>query len=188
MISVYLILLTLILATSHYISRCPLWSSFLSLIKQSIIDVNNHLNGILSSFDSLYKELSSGFWLVDNFPDHFSFYTVNHKDKDIKNAHLCKLNKVFKDFLVDSKTVIVIFNTSIRNNVATSISHVCLGHNILAKNIHYAVNVISNEVKLFVIRCRINQVIQVIDIACIIVITDAIHSTRWIFDSLSHPY
>jgi len=185
MISVYLILLTLILATSHYISRYPLWSLFPSLIKQSIIDVNNHLNGILSS---LHKELSSGFWLVDNFPDHFSFYTVNHKDKDIKNAHLCKLNKVFKDSLVDSKTVIVIFNTSIRNNIATSISYVCLGHNILAKTIHHAVNVISTEVKLFVIRCRINQVIQVIDTACIIVITDAIHSTRWIFDSSSHPY
>ena len=176
------------MATSYYISRCLLWSSFPSLIKQSIINVNNHLNGILSSFDFLHKELSSGFWLVDSFPNHFSFYTVNHKDKDIKNAHLCKLNKVFKDSLVDSKTVIVIFNTSIRNNVATSISHVCLGHNILAKTIHHAVNVISTEVKLFVIRCRINQVIQVIDIVCIIVITDAIHSTRWIFDSSSHSY
>ena len=79
---------------------------------------------------------------------------------------------------MDSKTVIIVFNTSIKNNVAISISQVHLGHNILAKTIHHAVNVISTKVKLFAIRCRINQVIQVIDAACIIVITDAIHSTR----------
>jgi len=40
-------------------------------VKSSIVDTNNHLNGIFSSFDSLYKELSPSFRQVDSFSDHF---------------------------------------------------------------------------------------------------------------------
>jgi len=36
-------------------------------IKSSIVNTNNHLNDILLFFDSLYKELSPGFCLVDTF-------------------------------------------------------------------------------------------------------------------------
>ena len=36
-------------------------------IKSFIVHVNNCLNGILSSFNSLYKELSPGFCLVNIF-------------------------------------------------------------------------------------------------------------------------
>ena len=36
-------------------------------IKNFIVDVNNCLNSILSSFNSLYKKLSPGFYLVDIF-------------------------------------------------------------------------------------------------------------------------
>ena len=50
-------------------------------VKSSIIDANNYLNGIFSSFDPFHKELSSSFRLVDNFPDHFYFHIVNCKDK-----------------------------------------------------------------------------------------------------------
>jgi len=49
--------------------------------KSSIIDANNYLNGIFSSFDPFHKELSSNFRPVDNFPDLFSFQIVNYKDK-----------------------------------------------------------------------------------------------------------
>ena len=48
-----------------------------SKIKGFIIDINNHLNKVLSSFDSLNKEHSSGFYLVNTFSDHFSFLSVN---------------------------------------------------------------------------------------------------------------
>ena len=42
--------------------------------------------------------------------------------------------------------------------------------------------------QLFAIRYIINQVVQVTEAMCIIVITGAIHSARWIFDSLTYPY
>jgi len=50
------------------------------------------------------------------------------------------------------------------------------------------VNITLTEAKLFTIRCRINQAIHVDNISCIIVITNAIHLARKIFDSFSHPY
>ena len=65
----------------------------------------------------------------------------------------------FKDSLLDLKTVIVISDASIKNNVATSILHICSGHNILAKTIHYAINITSTKTELFTIRYGINQVV-----------------------------
>ena len=41
------------------------------------MDINNCLNKVLHSFDSLDKELSLGFHLVNTFLDHFSFVSVN---------------------------------------------------------------------------------------------------------------
>jgi len=76
------------------------------------------------------------------------------------------------------KTVIVIFDASIKNNVTTSILHVYSGQNILAKTIYYAVNITSTKVELFAIRCSINQAVHVQNVAYIIVITNTIHITR----------
>jgi len=53
-------------------------------VKSPIVNTNNHLNEVFPSFDSLNKELSSGFHLVDTFSDYFSFYSVNRKDADAK--------------------------------------------------------------------------------------------------------
>lgn len=46
-------------------------------IKSSIVNTNNHLIGILPSFNSLYKKLSSSFCLVDTLQNCFSFNTIN---------------------------------------------------------------------------------------------------------------
>jgi len=69
-----------------------------------------------------------------------------------------------------------------------SIAYVFSEPNIIVKTIHYTVNVTSTETELFVIRCRINQVIQVTDTSHIIIVTNAIHLVRHIFDSSSHLY
>ena len=125
-------------------------------IKSSIVDTNNHLNRFFPSFDSLYKELSSGFKLVDNFPNHFSF---NCKDKESKEAHFYKLNKIAQNALLDFHIIIIVSDVSIKNNITTSILHVLSGHNTIAKTIYYAINITSTETELFTIRCRINQVV-----------------------------
>ena len=53
-----------------------------------------------------------------------------------------------------------------------------MGHNILAKTIHYAINATLTKVELFTIRYGINQAVQVTEVMCIIIITDAIHLAR----------
>ena len=137
-------------------------------IKSSIIDTNNYLNGIFPSFN---KKLLFGFRIVDNFPNHFSFYPANHKNKENIEAYLWKLDKIFEVALLNP-------DTSIKNNITSSISHVHSNLNSVTKTIHYTVDIMPIEAKKFAIRCGINQAIQIPDASHIIVITDAIYSVR----------
>jgi len=95
---------------------------------------------------------------------------------------------IYENLMIYSKTIIVISDASIKNNVAMPIVHICLGQNIVTKTIHHTISITSTKAELFTIRCRINKVIQVTDISHIIVITDVIHSVGHIFDLLTHPY
>ena len=157
-------------------------------IKSSIVDANNHLNEVHPSFNRLHKELSPGFYLVDNFPNCFSFHIVNWKNVKNINAHICSLDKLFENYFLNPNTVLVISNTSIKNNVTTFVLHIHSSHSFLMKTTYHAVNITSTKVELFVIRCGINQAVQVPNIKHIIVITDTIHTIRHIFDSSFYSY
>lgn len=76
---------------------------------------------------------------------------------------------------LNPKSIIIISNTSIRNNIAMFIIYVYSYSNIVKKILHYAINVTLTEAEIFAIRCRINQAIQVLDVFHIIIITDTIH-------------
>ena len=56
-------------ATPHYMSATHLMPKQHIKIKSSIMDTNNHLNKVFPSFNSLNKELSPGFQLIDIFSD-----------------------------------------------------------------------------------------------------------------------
>ena len=102
-------------------------------IKSSIVDANSHLNKFFSSFNSLNCEFYSGFKLIDNFPSCFSFYQANHKDKESKKAYLCKLDEIFENTLI----IVIISDTSIKNNVATLILHVHSNFNSIKKTFKF---------------------------------------------------
>jgi len=89
---------------------------------------------------------------------------------------------------LDSKTVIVITDTNIKNNIASSISYVYFFNNLLKKTLYHIVNIISMEAELFAIRYRINQAVQIQDVSYIIVITDAIYAVEKIFDPSVYLY
>jgi len=89
-----------------------------------MVDTSNHLNKVFPLFNKLYKELSPGFHLVDIFSNHFSFHTVNYKDTDDKTAHCNKPDKIYKESLLNPKTVLIISDASVKNKVVTSILHV----------------------------------------------------------------
>ena len=81
---------------------------------------------------------------------------------------------------------LVITDASIKNNIATSISHVYIHNKPIIKTLHHTVNIMSIEAELFAIRCGINQATNSISISKIIVVMDAIYTARKIFNSLSH--
>ena len=79
-----------------------------------IVDSNDCLNSLLSSFNSLHKEISFSFHLVNNFSNRFSFYIVNCRDKNIVKTHLLNLDKIIEDSYTDLETIIIISNASIK--------------------------------------------------------------------------
>ena len=84
---------------------------------------------------------------------------MNYKDTEVKNAHIHTFNEIFDDFLSNPNTILVISNAIIKNNIIILISHIYSGQNILAKTIHYIINITSTEAELFLIRYEINQAI-----------------------------
>ena len=71
-------------ATPHHMTTSHLTLKQLLKIKSLIVNTNNHLNKVFPSFNSLNKELSFSFHLVDTFSDYFYFYSVDRKDTDAK--------------------------------------------------------------------------------------------------------
>ena len=68
------------------------------------------------------------------------------------------------------------------------ISHIRRNQDIIVKNVYHTINVTSTKAKLFAIRYSINCVTQIQDVKHIIIITDAIHAIKHIFDISIHPY
>ena len=157
-------------------------------IKISIVDANNHLNGIFPVFDSLNSKSFSGSRLIDIFSSYFSFHRTNCINKESKASHICKLNNGILNISSNPNSVIVVSNTSIRNNVATSIIYIHSFSNLVRKTLHHTVNITTTEAKLFAIRCGINQAIQILNTSHIIIITDSIHLAQYIFDSTIYSY
>ena len=83
---------------------------------------------------------------------------------------------------------IVMFDASIKNQVATSISHIHSFNKSIVKTLHRTINVTTAKAELFAIRCGINQAVADPRIKHIVVITDSLHITRKIFDSSTYPY
>ena len=99
-----------------------------------------------------------------------------------------QLNEITLQSSSSPNSAIVITDASIKNDIATSISHIHIHNHPLIKMVHHATYVTSTEAELFAIRCGINQACSKNNISKIIVITDSIHATKKIFESSSHLY
>ena len=85
-------------------------------------------------------------------------------------------------------TAIVVSDTSIKNDIATLVSHIHIYDQPLVKTVHYMAFVTSTEAELFAIRCSINQACNKANISKVIIITDSIHMAKKIFNTKSHLY
>ena len=87
------------------------------------MNTNNHLNGIFPTFDNLNHEFSPSSCLIDNFPDYFPFHLVSCKDANAKTAYCNKLKKLYEKSSNNQNTILI-FDTSIRNNITILVSHI----------------------------------------------------------------
>jgi len=88
----------------------------------------------------------------------------------------------------DPHAAIVITDASIKNDIATSISHIHLANHPLTKTVHHASFVTSTEAELFAIRCGISQACSISNVSKIVVVTDSIYVAKKIFNYSSHPF
>jgi len=158
------------------------------MIKGFIINMNNRFNKVFSAFDPHNKEFSSSSQIIVIFPNWFSFHSFNKHSKNNLISWLCQLDDLTIVFSLDSSYSLVVTDTSIKNNVTTSITHIHVYDKSVIKTLHYAVNITTTEAELFTIRCSINQATSISGISKIVVITDLLHAAQRIFDSLLHPF
>ena len=159
-----------------------------SLIKGHLIDAHTKILGIFPLFSPINHEFSPGNHITDIFSNRFSFIPVNKKVENCNNIRGCELDEMVLRCSSESQTALVITDASIKNDIATSISHIHSYNRPLVKTVHHAFFVTSTEAELFAIRCGINQACAIDNMSKIIVVTNSIHAAKKIFDSGSHPY
>jgi len=125
--------------------------------------------------------------LIDLFSSHF-FYLSDRKNAETRKMYLCKLNKIVFNASDDLKATFIVLDTSIKNNVATSIAHIHIYNSPIIKTIYYAINIISIKAELFTIRCSLNQASCLANIKCIVIITNFIHIVKKIFNLSIYSY
>ena len=106
------------------------------LLKGPIVDSNNRLNEVFPSFDPFSNKFSPRDRLIDIFPSHFFFYSMNRRNEESIKAHIHKLNKITFQVSLDSKTAVVVSDASIKNQVTTSIAHIHIYDSPVIKTVH----------------------------------------------------
>ena len=66
--------------------------------------------------------------------------------------------------LTNPNSTIIMSDASIKNNIVTLIAHIHTHNSLVIKTIHHTTNIISTKAKLFTIRYRINQAVQLLNI------------------------
>ena len=157
-----------------------------NFVKGYLMDLHNKLYGVFPFFSPLNLEFNLGSRIIDIFPDQFSFNLANKT----KNKLLCsqQLDNMTIQSSLSPHMEIVVFNTSIKNNIATSVSHIHICDQPLVKMVHHTAFVTSTEAELFAIRSGVSQACSKENISKIIIVTDSIHVAKKIFDTKSHPY
>ena len=82
--------------------------------------MNNSSKEYVSSFSYFNLEFSPGNRLIDSFSKQFSFYYCPHNIND----HIKNLDKVVFEASSIPTASIVVLDVSIKNSIATSISHI----------------------------------------------------------------
>jgi len=150
------------------------------------MDSYNKLHRVFPSFSPLDPELNPGSRIINIFQDQFSFNLASKAKND--SVHSQQLDNMTILFSMSPHMAIVVSDASIKNDIATLVSHICIRDNPLIKTVHHVAYVTSTKAELFTIRCRLSQACNKENISQIIVVTNSIHMAKKIFDTKSHSY
>ena len=145
-------------------------------IKGHLVNINNRSHSLFLAFSPTHSELTPGSWIIDTFSDRFSF-NFCMKGKSDKTC-IYQLDSMVIEAFSSQSTAIVAADASIKNNIATSISHTHISNQPLIKTLHHAAFVTSTEAEIFAIRCSINQATAKLNVSKIVIITNSIHTAR----------
>ena len=118
-------------------------------MKSALINMDNKCNELIPFFSFFNEKFRLGNFLIDSFSDRFSF----HLHSSNINKHMKELDNTTFRALSNMSSAIVISDTSIKNHITTSISHIHLHNRPITKTIHRAVNISTTEAELFAIQC-----------------------------------
>jgi len=150
--------------------------------------MDNRFNEVFLSFDLFNKEFTLESWLIDIFSSWFSFYLSTKQSNNNFKTHIHLLDNIALKFSSDLIYTLIVSDTSIKNHIATSISHIHIHNKLVIKTPYHTINITTIEAELFAIRCGINQATNLNSINKIIIITDSIYTVKKIFDPLSHSF
>ena len=168
----------------HIVSINHLMAKQRMKLKSPFINANDKCNEFFLSFSFFNDEFKLGKCIIDIFSDHYSFHScILNIKKHIKNLEETTIRASSNPF-----SSIVVSDTSIKNQVATSISHIHSFNKSIVKTLHRATNINTTEAELLTIRCGINQVVADPSVKHIVVITNSLHIARKIFNSFTYPY
>ena len=91
-------------------------------IKEHLVDLYNKLHGIFSLFSTLDSELNLGSRIIDIFQDRFLFNLANKAKKNSERSQ--QLNNMTISSSMFPHTAIVVSNASVKNDIATLVSHI----------------------------------------------------------------
>lgn len=148
--------------------------------------MDNRFNEVFSAFDLINSELQPGNRVIDTFSNHFSFHTFSRKNDPSFKSHLQQLDALAIESSTSSSTTLMITDTSVKNNVTSSIAHIHVRNKPIVKVLHNTVNITLSEAEFFALKCGINHTTLLHEISKIIIVTDSIHVARKIFDPSLH--
>ena len=95
-------------------------------MRSPLLNTETLLLNLIERFDSLHPEIHPGYRLLDNFPDHVSFYPCDHS-----NGYTCKLqfnilDRLCHEAFSDLLTLVVTTDATVippRNMQAISVAY-----------------------------------------------------------------
>jgi len=144
----------------HPLSLSSLTGRQRGLIKGHLVDMENWFNKVFPSFDPLNPGFKPGDRIIDCFSNRFSFHLFRKNSDRLFKSCIQQLNNLAIESSNTPSNTLMVMDASVKNNMASSITHVHIHNKLIIKMLHHTVNVTSMEAEFFTIRCGINQAVH----------------------------